>query len=47
VTITSSSNGTGQGTVQFTVNPNTKPVGRIARLTIAGFPYTVIQKGSN
>jgi C1A family cysteine protease len=45
VIITSGASGTGNGTVSYTVEPNSEPVSRSATLNIAGMAYTVKQQG--
>ena len=46
ITIDSGSSGTGNGTTDYTVDPNTDPDGRVGTITIAGQTHTVTQEGT-
>ncbi len=46
ITITSGSNGTGNGTVKYSVTPNTLTTLRTGNITIAGNTFTVTQNGA-
>jgi uncharacterized protein (TIGR03437 family) len=45
ITINSGGSGAGNGTVNFTVAPNTSSVSRLSTLTVAGQTFTVLQAG--
>jgi hypothetical protein len=47
ITITSSSSGTGSGTVHYSVAANTSATGRSGTMTIAGEAFTVTQSGAS
>ena len=47
ITVTSGSSGAGNGTVGFTVGPNSDPGQRTGTMTIAGKTFTVSQDGTN
>lgn len=46
ITVTGGANGTGNGTLNYTVAPNTLPDSRTGTLTIAGQPFTITQSGT-
>ncbi len=45
IVITSTPNGNGNGSVNFTVAPNSSGIGRVGTMTIAGITFTVTQFG--
>ncbi len=47
ITITSSTNGMGNGAVSYTVAANTTPSGRKAKITVAGKTFAIKQKGGS
>jgi hypothetical protein len=47
MTITSGSNGTGNGTVRYSISANTSPSSRTASSTMAGKIFTVTQAGTS
>jgi hypothetical protein len=47
INLTSGSSGTGNGTVVYTVEPNTAATSRAGTLTIAGLTFTVTQAGAS
>ncbi|MBW1743819.1 MAG: BACON domain-containing protein [Deltaproteobacteria bacterium] len=47
IDITSGSSGSGNGTVDYTIDPNPDPTLRVGGITIAGLPFTVIQDGNS